>query len=416
MSELAFTVNGDAFEVPAAVTAWRVRRLKPRGAPELVYARDGRPLMLPIESDLDDLRDAVTMSGKYRLDPINDDGKCVEDVPAAYIHITKGERNADSSNDRGLEPRADVANAGLAQAVIEAVKLNAEALRQNAEISMRAVDRLPQLMEAMTAMLNVAAGTQLYALQQREVTPALRNRADDEYDEDQGDDDELDDDDGGSPLPGGSPFPIAGFDLNKAAGHMAAECMTKMMDRLGAMFGGSAKPTLAAASERQPASVDGHHDREHLVGQQPVAMRAAAAPAGPPPTQVRVQAQPASAHVQAPRPETPQPTSVIAAARLPDSPATLIVPTSTSVGIPEDQASMMHFFAVRNALSPAEQSEAITLIQEFTDEERAQWLHQLRTLSIPDAIATVRETLVQLAEARRKDRLTPPAPQSNRPS
>lgn len=53
----------------------------------------------------------------------------------------------------------------------------------------------------------------------------------------------------------------------------------------------------------------------------------------------------------------------------------------------------------------------ITLIQDFTDEERAQWLHQLRTLSIPDAIATVRETLVQLAEARRKERLTPPAPQ-----
>lgn len=29
MSELAFTV----FEVPATVTAWHVRRLKPRGAP-----------------------------------------------------------------------------------------------------------------------------------------------------------------------------------------------------------------------------------------------------------------------------------------------------------------------------------------------------------------------------------------------
>src|SRR5690606_41949659 len=49
MSELAFTVNGDTFEVPSTVTAWRVRRLKPRGAPELVYARDGRPLTLPIE-------------------------------------------------------------------------------------------------------------------------------------------------------------------------------------------------------------------------------------------------------------------------------------------------------------------------------------------------------------------------------
>lgn len=74
MSELAFTVNGDTFEVPNTVSGWRVRRLKPRGAPELVYARDGRPLTLPIEADLDDLHEAVTAC-KYRLDPIGDDGK-----------------------------------------------------------------------------------------------------------------------------------------------------------------------------------------------------------------------------------------------------------------------------------------------------------------------------------------------------
>ena len=68
------------------MTAWRVRRLKPRGAPELVYSRDGRPLTLPIEADLDDLHEAVTEAGKYRLDPIEDDGKVVENVPPAYIH------------------------------------------------------------------------------------------------------------------------------------------------------------------------------------------------------------------------------------------------------------------------------------------------------------------------------------------
>lgn len=125
MSELAFTVNGDTFEVPNTVTAWRVRRLKPRGAPELVYARDGRPLTLPIEADLDDLHAAVTASGKYRLDPIGDDGKGVENVPAAYIQVTKGERNAasDYTIERTNDARVDSTIAGLGQAVIEAVRL-----------------------------------------------------------------------------------------------------------------------------------------------------------------------------------------------------------------------------------------------------------------------------------------------------
>ena len=33
MSELAFNVNGEPFEVPAAAAGWRVRRLKAKGAP-----------------------------------------------------------------------------------------------------------------------------------------------------------------------------------------------------------------------------------------------------------------------------------------------------------------------------------------------------------------------------------------------
>lgn len=235
MSELAFTVTGDTFEVPSTVTAWRVRRLKPRGAPELVYARDGRPLTLPIEADLDDLHEAVTTPGKYRLDPIGDDGKGVENVPAAYIQVTKGERNAgaDHATERITDPRVDNTVVGLGQAVVEAVRLNAEALRQNAEISMRAVDRLPQLMEAMTTMLNVATGTQLYALQQREVPLTLRNAAND--------DDEHDDADDGEDAPAPAfPF-LPGLDINKVVAQVASDVVTRLMDRL------NGKPTQASA-------------------------------------------------------------------------------------------------------------------------------------------------------------------------
>ena len=84
MSELAFNANGESFEVPATVTGWRVRRMKPRGAPELVYGQDGRPLTISVDADMDELRDAVGgVLGRYRLDPINDEGRCIDSVPPA---------------------------------------------------------------------------------------------------------------------------------------------------------------------------------------------------------------------------------------------------------------------------------------------------------------------------------------------
>src|SRR5690349_22155698 len=97
MSELAFNANGEAFEIPATVTGWRVRRMKPRGAPELVYGEDGRPLTVSIEATIDELRDAVGTAGKYRLDPVNDDGKCVEAVPPAYVQVTRPTRNTETT-------------------------------------------------------------------------------------------------------------------------------------------------------------------------------------------------------------------------------------------------------------------------------------------------------------------------------
>ncbi len=51
MSELAYPINAETFDLPATATAWRCGGMKPRGAPEVVYGKDGAPLILPVEAD-----------------------------------------------------------------------------------------------------------------------------------------------------------------------------------------------------------------------------------------------------------------------------------------------------------------------------------------------------------------------------
>src|SRR5580693_846070 len=155
MSELAFNANGDNFDVPATVTGWRVRRMKPRGAPELVYGRDGRPLTVPVESEIEDLREAVGAAGKYRLDPINDDGKCVDGVPPAYVQVIKPERNASEA----AAPVAPTASDDTLR----------EAMRLNTELAKSVIDRFPEMMQAAAELLRAADGAGLPARQPRAV-------------------------------------------------------------------------------------------------------------------------------------------------------------------------------------------------------------------------------------------------------
>src|SRR4051812_42450003 len=142
MSELAFNANGESFEIPATVTGWRVRRMKPRGAPELVYGKDGAPLTVGIEADIEELRNAVGTAGKYRLDPINDDGKCVENVPAAYVHVIKPEP-------------AVVAVTSSPVTGDDAIR---EAMRLNTELARSVIDRFPEMMHAAAELLRAADG------------------------------------------------------------------------------------------------------------------------------------------------------------------------------------------------------------------------------------------------------------------
>jgi hypothetical protein len=137
------------FDVPAIVAGWRVRRLKPRGAPELVYGRDGCPLVVPIETDMAALRDAVGgVIAKYRLDPVGDNGKVTEDVPAAYVQVVKLE-----------PPSPEVASA----APDDRYAVLKEAMRLNTEIARAMVERFPEMLRASAELLRAADGAGLPA-------------------------------------------------------------------------------------------------------------------------------------------------------------------------------------------------------------------------------------------------------------
>lgn len=165
MSELAFNANGEAFEIPANVTGWRVRRMKPRGAPELVYGEDGRPLVVAIEATIDDLREAVGTAGKYRLDPVNDDGKCIDSVPPAYVQVTRQARNAETA---------------LAAPSATSDDTLREAMRMNTELARSVIERFPDMMTAAAELLRAADGAGMPRRLPRELPEQIEDYEEDE--------------------------------------------------------------------------------------------------------------------------------------------------------------------------------------------------------------------------------------------
>ena len=151
MSELAFNLNGDAFEVPTNAAGWRVRKMKTKGAPEVAYGRNGQPLVLPLEADVDDLRAEVGSPGRYRLDPVDQENKPIDKAPAGYVMVHE------------LAPAVLVptTTAGLAPLPAASDSVVLEAMRMNAEITRTVVDRFPQMMEAAATLLRAADGAGL---------------------------------------------------------------------------------------------------------------------------------------------------------------------------------------------------------------------------------------------------------------
>lgn len=176
MSELAFNINGEAFEVPANAAGWRVRRMRAKGSPEVVYAREGQPLVLPISAEIADLRAEVDSTGRYRLDLVDQNNKAIEGAPSGYVQINFETQPAASASETPSATRNAFAT--------PSDNLVMEAMRMQSMIACSVVERFPQMMEAAATLLRAADGAGLPAREPRAVV-----------DQDDGDDaDETDDD------------------------------------------------------------------------------------------------------------------------------------------------------------------------------------------------------------------------------
>ena len=175
MSELAFNINGEAFEVPANATGWRVRRMRGKGAPEVVYGRDGLPLVLPISAQMDELRGEVGVTGRYRLDPIDQNNKSIEGAPCGYVQV-----NFETQPAVVESPSITPASFGK-----PSDNIVIESMRQQSLVALACVEKFPQMMEAAATLLRAADGAGLPA------RPPMAVPEQDEEDDD--DDGEYDD-------------------------------------------------------------------------------------------------------------------------------------------------------------------------------------------------------------------------------
>jgi hypothetical protein len=205
MSELAFNQSGDPFALPEHVTGWRVKRMKPRGAPELVYGTDGHPLVIDRAADMDDLRTAVGQAGRYRLDPVNDDGQIATGVPIAYVHVVQPEEKL------GATVGAASIVAGHDAALVEAMRLNTSLART-------VIDKFPAVMMASAEILRAADGAGLPARHARIIDIAESS-------------DETDDTD--VPATSGSPM----FEmLNQIAAQIVPVIVMQLAPKLGGLL------------------------------------------------------------------------------------------------------------------------------------------------------------------------------------
>lgn len=319
MSELAFNINGEAFEVPPNATGWRVRRMRAKGSPEVVYGRDGMPLVLPIDAELDDLRSEVNTSGRYRLDLVDQNNKAITDMPSGYVQVY---------------PEAAPAPAGGSSAIASVLpkqpsdNIVIEALRTQSAMALAVIERFPQMMDSAANLLRAADGAGLPARLPASIEV-----------------DEVEEEAVAAAAPKNEWIPFLqglmpfAFELFKGSN-------LKLPGGLGALF--DCRRAVPKAANDEP-------------------------------------------EVHSPRPSAPKKAAAVNA-KAAGAPATSKTDASDDDAKlpPLDPSTMAHFLAIQNELAPNEAALAQEVAANLGPAEVRAWFQELRTLSVPDAVAKIR--------------------------
>jgi hypothetical protein len=339
MSDLAFNLNGEPFEVPSAAVGWRVRKLKAKSAPEVVYGRQGTPLVLPIDADMSDVRREVRGDGRYRLDPVDDQGRAIPDCSPGYVCIHPGEPPSES--DAVARPAPALAPAD--NALIEAMRINAELARA-------VIDKFPMMLESAAVLLRAADNAGML----QRPPPVIERRRPEPDDQDE-DDDEVT----GAPPAAPTSSGLQGI----------IETVVKL-----------AAPAIIDAILSRKIEIPGVLGTLVGCGRASTADRVAAASAVNAPTAVAATDRAATS------------ASPLSAAGAYES-AAAAVDSSAAEGLALDDAEWAHFASVREALTPREGMLVHALAAELSPSELRTWITEMQACSVPAAVARIRVVL-----------------------
>ena len=377
MSELAFNLNGEPFELPPTATGWRVRKFKSKGAPEVVYGREGTPLVLPIDADMDDLRREARSEGRYRLDVLDEHSRAISGAPPAYVCI----HPADAATAPAQPEPAQVRNLPLPgpdAALIEAMRINAEMART-------VINQFSAVMESTALLLRAADAAGMPDRPPRPVELVAVAPHDE-----QGEEEEAEAQ--APPAKQGGWMGVVEMLLDKLApGIVNAVVAAKLRVPGGAVPDGRAATASAEPQARSTPVVEPAPGRG-------VPAPAASATAEP-------QARSAPVVEAAPGRGAPTPASS-RAAHLAHAPSVAPGPISQGLAVSRkenadlpanlaaiDQADTAHFMNILHALSVREAMYAQALADELSPSDLRAWIGELKQLSVPEAVAKIRKVL-----------------------